>query len=371
MAEAAKAAQPAGAAPSPGAAFRPEGYWRRVWKHYRKSKAGLFGLAVVVAMGLVGLFAPVLSNDQPLVARYDGSLYFPALKELVWTVPGMSKVLPKKAPFSLVTFDFEKRKNPERGDWAMYPPIPHGPLSTSGRILHGPSPGHPLGTDAVGRDVLARMVYGARVSMAVGFVSVGISTLIGLVIGALAGFFRGPVDFVLSRIIEIVICFPVFFLILALLSWEGVHWWMPKGIWLVMVVIGITRWTGIARYVRGEFIRLSSVDFSVAATALGAGSGRIIFRHVMPNALAPVFVPVTFGIASAILTEAGLSLLGFGVQPPDPSWGNILREGFDNIFTTAHMVYPPCAAIFLAVLAYNLVGDTLRDAIDPRLGRSG
>jgi peptide/nickel transport system permease protein len=361
-------AEPARSLPAAGAArrrARSESYSARAWRQYRRSRAGLFGLAMVVLLGLVGLLAPVLANDQPLVARYDGGLYFPAVKELVWTIPGGKRLLPKKKPFSLVTFDFEKRAKAERGDWAIYPLVPHGPLSTSSRTLESPSGDHWLGTDGVGRDVLARMIHGARVSMAVGFLSVGISTVIGLLIGALAGFFRGPVDFVLSRIIEVVICFPVFFLILSILAWR------PPSIWNVMIVIGVTRWTGIARYVRGEFIRLSSVDYSVAATALGAGPGRIIFRHVMPNALAPVFVPVTFGIASAILVEAGLSLLGFGVQPPNPSWGNILRAGFDNIFTTAHMIYPPCVAIFVAVLAYNLVGDTLRDAIDPRLGRSG
>lgn len=348
-----------------GKGYRPIGYWRRAWRTYRKSKVGLVGLSIVVLLGVVGLFAPVIANDQPLLAKYDGQLYYPALKELIWTIPGGKRVLPKKKPFSLVTFDWEKRLKPERGDWVLRTPVPHGPLSTSSKRLQPPDGTHWLGTDEVGRDVLARMIHGARVSMAVGFVSVGISTLIGLVIGALAGFFRGPLDFLLSRVIEIVICFPVFFLILSILAWR------PPSIWNIMIVIGITRWTGIARYVRGEFIRLSSVDYSVAATALGAGPGRIIFRHVMPNALAPVFVPVTFGIASAILVEAGLSLLGFGVQPPNPSWGNILRSGFDSILTTSHMIYPPCVAIFIAVLAYNLVGDTLRDAIDPRLGRSG
>jgi peptide/nickel transport system permease protein len=197
--------------------------------------------------------------------------------------------------------------------------------------------------------------------MMVGFVSVGIATLIGLFVGALAGYFGGWVDIVISRIIEVVICFPIFFLILSIMVW------LPPSIWNVMIVIGLTRWTSIARYVRGEFIRLREIDFSVAASALGASHGRIIFRHIMPNALAPVFVTVTFGIASAILIEAGLSWLGFGVMPPDPSWGNILRAAFDNIFTSPHMVFPPCVAIFLAVLSYNLVGDALRDAIDPRL----
>jgi peptide/nickel transport system permease protein len=190
---------------------------------------------------------------------------------------------------------------------------------------------------------------------------VGISTFIGLILGSLAGYFGKWVDILLSRVMEVVICFPVLFLILSIMAW------FEPSIWNVMIVIGITRWVGIARYVRGEFIRLREIDFSMAAQALGAGHLRMIFRHIMPNALAPVFVPVTFGIASAILIEAALSWLGFGAMPPQASWGNILRTAFDNIFTTAHMVYPPCVAIFLAVLSYNLVGDTLRDAIDPRL----
>jgi peptide/nickel transport system permease protein len=346
-----------------GPGFEVEGYSARAWRIYKKSKAGMVGLVIVVFIGLVGLLAPVLSNDDPLIVKYDGQIYYPALKELFWTIPGGKKLLPKKKPLSLVTFDLERRIKPERGDWQIRTPVPHGPLTTSQKRLQPPDGSHWLGTDATGRDVLARMIHGARVSMAVGFVSVGISTVIGLIIGAIAGFFRGPVDFILSRIIEIVICFPVFFLILSILAWR------PPSIWNVMIVIGVTRWTGIARFVRGEFIRLSAVDYSVAATALGAGSGRIIFRHVMPNALAPVFVPVTFGIASAILVEAGLSLLGFGVQAPHPSWGSILRAGFESILSTPHMIYPPCVAIFIAVLAYNLVGDTLRDATDPRVGQ--
>ena len=166
---------------------------------------------------------------------------------------------------------------------------------------------------------------------------------------------------VISRLIEIIICFPVFFLILSIMVW------LKPSIWNVMIVLGVTGWTGIARLVRGEFLRLRGVDFSVAAIALGARPRRVIFQHILPNSLAPVFVPITFGIAGAILTEAGLSYLGFGVQQPNPSWGNILREGFDNIFSSPHMITPPCIAIFIAVLSYNLVGDRLRDVIDPRL----
>ena len=134
-----------------------------------------------------------------------------------------------------------------------------------------------------------------------------------------------------------------------------------------MLVIGGVRWTGAARFVRGEFIKLRDSEYAIAARALGAGPARVILRHILPNSLAPVFVTVTFGIAAAILLESGLSYLGVGVQPPTPSWGNILRDGYGVIFTTNHMIYPPCVAIFLAVFSYNLVGDSLRDAVDPRL----
>lgn len=339
------------------------GPWGLAWRRYRRSTAGLFGIGIVVLLLVVGLLAPVLANKQPILVKYDGEVHAPALTELLWNVPGFRRLFPKSRPFGLATFNVQRslEREPEKWGWAIWPPVPHGPNATSDEVLAAPSREHLLGTDEVGRDVLARMVHGARVSMLVGFVSTGIATLIGLIIGALAGFYGGKLDIVLSRIIEIVICFPVFFLILSIMAW------FTPSIWNVMIVIGITRWTGIARYVRGEFIRLRGVDFSVAATALGAGNSRIISRHILPNALAPVFVPVSFGIASAILIEAGLSWLGFGVQPPDPSWGNILRTAFDNIFTAPFLVYPPCVAIFLAVLSYNLVGDTLRDVIDPRL----
>jgi peptide/nickel transport system permease protein len=202
--------------------------------------------------------------------------------------------------------------------------------------------------------------------MKVGFISMGIATLLGLFFGAVAGYFGGWWDILISRVIEIVLCFPTFFLILAVLAW------LPPRIENVMIVIGLTRWVSIARYARGEFLRLREQDYAVAARALGAGWPRVIFRHLLPNSLAPVLVSVSFGIASAILVEAGLSWLGFGVQPPQPSWGNILRAGYQSMLTTGHMIPPPCVAIFLAVLSFNLIGDALRDAIDPRVqGGSG
>ncbi|RKZ36140.1 MAG: peptide ABC transporter permease, partial [Gammaproteobacteria bacterium] len=216
-------------------------------------------------------------------------------------------------------------------------------------------------TDDVGRDVAARMIHGASVSLKVGFISMGIAALIGLVIGGLAGYCGGWIDIIISRIIEIVICFPTFMLILAIMVWLG------PGIINVMIVIGLTRWTSIARYTRAEFIRIKNEDYVLAARNLGLGHLRIMARHILPNSLAPVLVSITFGIAGAILIEAALSWLGFGVQPPDPSWGNILRTAYESLREAPHLVYPPCVAIFLAVLSYNLLGDALRDATDPRL----
>ena len=197
--------------------------------------------------------------------------------------------------------------------------------------------------------------------MKVGFISMGIATLIGLLAGSAAGYHGGWFDIVISRLIEIVMCFPSFFLVLAILAW------LPPRIEYVMVVIGLTRWVGVARYSRGEILRLRESDFAVAARALGASSPRVVLRHLIPNSLAPVLVSVTFGIASAVLIEAGLSWLGFGVQAPQPSWGTILRSGYENLLTSPHMIPPACVAIFAAVLSLNLVGDTLRDVTDPRL----
>jgi peptide/nickel transport system permease protein len=222
-----------------------------------------------------------------------------------------------------------------------------------------PSRAHPFGTDHMGRDLLARMLWGSRVSLSIGFVSTTVALLIGVVLGALAGFYGGWVDIVISRFIEWMICFPRFFLILAVIAF------LPPDILYVMLVLGLFGWMGIARLQRGEFLRLQNQDYVTAAAALGASEGRIMFRHLLPNSLGPVLVAASFGIASAMLIESGLSFLGFGVTEPATSWGQILN--------TAHgqkewwMLAIPGVAIFVAVTCYNLVGDGIRDAVDPRL----
>lgn len=227
--------------------------------------------------------------------------------------------------------------------------------------LKPPSLDHYLGTDQLGRDVFSRMLHGAKVSLSVGFVAVAISILIGILVGAVAGYYGGWVDSLLMRFVDIMLCFPSFFLILTVVALLG------PSLFKVMVVIGITSWMGTSRFVRAEFLSLRERDFVQAAKALGVRDPRIIFRHILPNALAPVFVTATLDVASAILVEAGLSFLGFGVQPPAPSWGNILTEGRTYIFDAWWLTVFPGLAILITVLSFNLAGEGLRDALDPRL----
>jgi len=226
--------------------------------------------------------------------------------------------------------------------------------------LQPPGPGHILGTDALGRDVLSRLIWGSRVSLKVGLVSVGLATAIGLFLGALAGFYGGLVDGLVMRFCDLMLCFPTMFLILAVISL------LEPSIWNVMAVIGLTGWMGVARLVRAEFISLKNRDFVLAALALGASDARLILRHILPNALAPVLVSATLGVAGAILLESGLSFLGLGVQPPTATWGVMLADGKDYLSRAWWLSFYPGLAILITVLSYNLAGEGLRDAIDPR-----
>jgi peptide/nickel transport system permease protein len=228
-------------------------------------------------------------------------------------------------------------------------------------ILAGPSAKHLFGTDELGRDVFTRMLFGAGISLKVGFVAVGIATLIGVLLGAVSGYYGGWVDIVIMRFVDIMLCFPSFFLILAVIAF------LEPSIFNIMAVIGLTSWMGITRLVRAEFLSLKERDFVLAEKAMGAGSLRIIFIHILPNAMAPVLVSATLGIASAVLVESALSFLGIGVQPPTPSWGNILTQGQSTLGVAWWLSFYPGMAILVTVLGYNLLGEGIRDAIDPRL----
>jgi peptide/nickel transport system permease protein len=247
---------------------------------------------------------------------------------------------------------------------AVFAPVlapwdPHRPNVKN--ILMSPSARHPLGTDALGRDVLSRMLYGARVSLAVGFVSVGIAVSIGTMLGSFAGYKGGLVDATIMRFVDLMLVFPRLFLLLAVLAF------LRPSLWTIMGVIGLTGWMGVARLVRAEFLSLREREFVLWSQSVGASGFRVVWRHILPNAMAPVLVAMTLGIPAAILTESGLSFLGIGVQPPHATWGNILNEGKDALEIAWWLSVYPGLAILVTVLSYNLLGEGIRDALDPRL----
>ncbi len=241
---------------------------------------------------------------------------------------------------------------------------PHDPNAIDARaVLLPPSAAHPLGTDALGRDVLSRLLYGARISLLVGFVATGVSVAIGAPLGLLAGYLGGRVDAAVMRLADMMLSFPTFFLILAVIAF------LEPSIWNVMLVIGLTSWMGVARLVRAEILSLKAREFVLAAEALGVPPLRIMGLHLLPNATGPLLVSTVLGVAGAVLIESGLSFLGLGVQPPTPSWGNMLAEGKDDIAFAWWLTTFPGLAILITVLGLNLLGEGLRDWLDPKARR--
>lgn len=348
------------------------GFWKEAWQRFRRKKLSMFALYYVLFLGLVAVFSPAIVGTRPIVTRYKGNFYFPAMG---YFHPGWENPIFAQDKFRRIYPQNLKEKDPH--SWAIWPLVyqdpyrrirtdewpgqAENPTGESGR----PSLQNLFGTNAQGIDAFARMVHGTRIALLVGFVSMGIAAVIGITLGALAGYFGNWIDALISRFIEVVMCVPTLVLILALLAIIE-----RPTIWHLMAVIGATGWTGIARLTRAEFLKLKAADFVAAARVLGIGRTRIIFRHILPNAMAPVLVPITFGIASAILLESGLSFLGFGGDPSTPSWGKLLDEGRSNLNAWWLIVFPGLA-IFSAVLAYNLIGEGLQEATDPRLREGG
>lgn len=242
---------------------------------------------------------------------------------------------------------------------APYDPLAQGDLMTARYV--GLSAAHPLGTDQFARDVLSRLLYGARISLSIGFVAVAISVTIGTLLGAVAGYLGGLADTVIMRFVDMVISFPRLILLITIIAL------FQPSIFLITAVLGLTLWPSTARIVRGEVLSLREREFVQAAVALGYSKTRIIFKHLIPNALAPVIVAATLGIGNTIVLEAGLSFLGLGVQPPTPSWGTMVDAGRGNLLDAWWLSTFPGLAIVFTVLSFNLVGDGLRDALDPRL----
>ncbi|MCK5877384.1 MAG: ABC transporter permease [Candidatus Marithrix sp.] len=300
---------------------------KEFWRLFRKDKLAIFGFIILLFL-IVSAIAGKVLTEWTVV-------FDPALVRLA------DKLMP---PLSIASAHISLEEIPMFGVYL-------------------------LGTDELGRDVFARMLQGSFVSLSIGFVAVSISTFIGILFGGLAGFYGNvrlgfiSVDTLIMRFTDVMLCFPTFFLILTVVAL------LPPSIYNIMIIIGITSWMGTARFVRAEFLALREQDFVLAAKALGLPEWRIIFLHMVPNAVAPVLVSAVIGVAAAILTESALSFLGFGVQPPYATWGNILADGKNFIFDAPWLFFIPGIAILIIVLAFNLVGEGMREALNPKLHR--
>lgn len=345
----------------------PRSYWGMVWFRFKQNRLAICGLVYIFFLASTAILAPVLANNRPICIATEEGIFFP-----IFNQKADHRFIAKGSDTNIV-IDWKKLReikgispiqsfdDPVRG-WILWPFIPYSPTEYNlFAILQSPGKNHWFGTDDRGRDVLSRMVHGARISLSVGFVAIGIAAIIGIVLGGMAGYFGGWVDHLVNRLIEILLTIPTFFLIIAIIAF------LPPSIYNIMIIIGATGWTSIARFIRAEFLKLKELDFVKASRALGASHGRIIFAHMLPNAMAPVLISVVFGIAGAILTESSLSFLGFGVPPPTPSWGDILNQSRDYIEFAWWLTLFPGMAIFMTITAYNIVGEALRDAMDPKL----
>ena len=280
-----------------------QGQWTIVWRQFKKNRLAVVGAFLIFVIYLIAILAPMLASYDPT-----------ALGDIV-----------------------DEQELP-------------------------PSFDHPLGTDRFARDVMSRIIFGSRISLLVGFLAVALAVTIGTLFGAIAGYCGKWVDSIMMRFVDMMLCFPTLILIITIIAI-----WRNQSIWIIIAVIGVTSWMGVARLVRGEFLLLRELDFYQAARALGGGHTRLIFRHLLPNALTPIIVSSTLRVGTTILVEASLSFLGLGVQPPAPSWGNIIFDTKGNIFSEWWMPLSAGLAISITVIAYNLLGDGLRDALDPRL----
>jgi len=332
-----------------------ESYWQFVRRQFRKSRFGMISVWIISVIVVIAVFADFLANDKPLIAKHDGNLMFPVLKQYAVDL-GWAEWGAKYVTVDWAELDYE---------WAVMAPVPYAAGSTDKNLIslkdRAPSGKHWLGTDGIGRDVMAGLIHGSRYALAIGIVAMSIALTLGIILGAIAGFFGGITDIIISRLIEVVITFPTFFLIITIVAM------LEQGsIELLMMLIGLTGWTPIARFMRGEVLRVRNLDYVNAATALGYSTPRVIFRHVLPNAIAPVLIYAAFGIVSAILFESALSFLGFGVPPTVVTWGSVLYKARESTYSWWLAVFPGLI-IFITVSAFNFIGDALRDATDPRL----
>ena len=378
-------------------------YSKRIISNAFSGWGARIGLAWVIILAFVACFSPLLANSMPLLVSEGGQVSMPILRYLVaedlmlmaffvvvilqWKLPlkfstkaavaassaliallvGLAILSPPK---TIIYDQFREKATAGSYDWQVLPPIPYSPsdyLRDFGdNSLKAPvvteKQFHLMGTDSTGSDVASRMVHASRVALSIGFIATGISMIIGIIIGGQMGYFAGRFDMIGMRIVEVFEAIPVLFLLLAFVAFFG------RSVYILMIIIGVTGWSGYARYIRAEFLKLRKQDYVQAAIASGLPLRSILFRHMLPNGIAPVLVVASFGVAAAILTEATLSFLGLGPVEA-PSWGSMLNEAVKSSVFNWWMAVFPGGAIFLTVFSYNLMGEALRDAVDPQLSR--
>jgi len=364
-----------------------------------RDKTALIGICGVGFLLFFAVFAPLIANGRPLIMVTDGNVSFPFLRYIF--APDSTEVLVEKifnyamllilllpavflvprrwrklaavaaAVLLLIPFIFtgskmdktDFRTKAEQADWALFTVIPYSPDEFVGKPCEEPGKTHILGCDDIGRDLASRLIYGGRVSLAVGLLSTLIAMLIGVAVGMTAGYYRGWFDLAVMRLVEVMLCFPTFLLLLILMTMLGDHK-ISQSIPLVIMVLGLTGWLQLAFLVRGEVLKQSSMPYIQSCVVSGVPDRYIMFRHLLPNIIPPVLISFTFAISGAILGESGLSFLGFGVQPPTASWGNLLRQSFNSSLYYWHLTLFPGLALFIAVLAFNFTGEGLRRAFD-------
>lgn len=367
-------------------------------RRFFRDRAAIAGIAGVLLLLIPALYAPFIANGRPLLmVAGGGEVSFPFLRSFF--APDSTEVIIEQIfnycalflPLFLLTRPLKHRKiwrwaaavlllipfltvrpKIDKQDYrelartarfALFAPIPYGPFEMTAPPFEGPSRRHILGVDDVGRSVAARMIYGARASLAVGLIATALAMFIGSAVGLLAGFYRNWVDLAVMRLVEILMCFPTFLLLLILMSILGDRQF-EQSILIVIAVIGLTGWIGVAFLVRGETLKQRVLPYVQSCEVIGLPASRIMFRHLLPNITGPILISFTFGVAGAILAESGLSFLGFGVQPPTASWGGLLRQAFDNPLDYWHLTFFPGLTLFLAVISFNFIGEGLRRALD-------
>ncbi|MBR7145757.1 MAG: ABC transporter permease [Lentisphaeria bacterium] len=379
--------------------------WQAAWQRFLSDKLAVLALAMLAILLLLALLAPLLANPRPLLEYIPGrGLSLPFLrtffapesteycieqifnyallsataamlinlavrKKIIRKIAGAAALILLILPFILTKprlerVDYRNTPLPD-GGFRIMALIPYGPFEQVSSPLTPPNRQHPLGCDELGRDLASRIIYGSRISLAVGVLATTLAMIIGIIIGVSAGFRGGWFDITVMRIVEILMCFPVFLLLLIIMAYfQDIKF--EQSILAVIGVIGLTGWIGVAQLARGEVLKQRQMTYVKAAQASGVSSTRIIFSHILPNILGVVMITFSFGAAGAILSESSLSFLGFGVQPPTASWGGMLRSAFGDPLSAWHMTVFPGLMLFWAVAGFNLAGEGLRKAFDPK-----